>query len=167
MRDVPIDTPLTEIRSTFPDLLKLNNRCTARGTKMLEEHRSNVSWRVGAREHNKGKAKKRKRGVVDTSGTSESGDTQEAEQSTINRSIGLHRCSILRTGFSKCKETEQEMFCCKTCCIEFGTFVCLECSKFCHDGHEIHSIGYGPGYCDCCVLSDCKCLGEDEEYRNN
>jgi hypothetical protein len=52
-------------------------------------------------------------------------------------------------GVSKAYCTEQEMFGCKTCHIEFGRFNCFE-----SNGREVFSTGNGPGYCDCSILSD-------------
>jgi hypothetical protein len=61
-RDVYMDIPLSRIRESFPNLLKLNNRCTKRGTNMILQHQRNYHWRIGARERYCGGPSKRKRG---------------------------------------------------------------------------------------------------------
>lgn len=149
-RDVSMDIPLSRIRDSFPDLLKLNNRCTKRGTSMILQHQRNYHWRIGARERYCGGPSKRKRGE----------HVNMNQNSAVGANSSLDCCSILSTGFSKADCTEQEMFGCKTCLIEFGRFVCLHCATICHKslGHEVHSVGYGPGYCDCSILSDCMCI---------
>lgn len=149
-RDVSMDVPLSRIRDSFPTLLKLNNRCTKRGTNMILQHQRNYHWRIGARERCCGGPSKRKRG--------EHMDMNQNSVAGANSSLDC--CSILSTGFSKVDSTEQEMFGCKTCLIEFGRFVCFHCATICHKslGHEVHSVGYGPGYCDCSILSDCMCI---------
>lgn len=157
VRDVLMDVPLSTIRVAYPTLLKLNNRCTELGTSRIQQHRLNYQWRVGARERNSRVSNKRKRGK-----------SQNASQSPVVDSapLSLDCCSLQLTGFSKADCTEQEMFGCKTCNIEFGRFVCMACSKACHSalGHEVFSIGYGPGYCDCSILSNtCMCIKDLDE----
>ncbi|KAK1739467.1 hypothetical protein QTG54_010010 [Skeletonema marinoi] len=151
VRDAFMDVPLSTIRDAFPSLLKLNNRCTAMGTSRIKQHQQNYQWRVGARERNSRGSNKRKRG-----------ESLNARESRVvaSASMSLNCCSLQLTGFSKAGCTVQEMFGCKTCRIEFDRFVCMTCSKACHTalGHEVFSIGYGPGYCDCCILSKCMCI---------
>ena len=150
VRDASMDVKLSTIRDAFPSLLKLNNRCTKVGTERIQQHQENYHWRIGSRERKcKGSKSKRKRG--------ESLDVRHVVGST---SASLNCCSLQLTGFSKAQSTEQEMFGCATCHIEFGRFVCLSCSKNCHQalGHEVFSIGYGAGYCDCSILSNCMCI---------
>jgi hypothetical protein len=149
VRDVSVDVSLSKIVDTFTSLLKLNNRCTKVGKQRIQQHQQNYHWRVGARE-NRG-SNKRKRG-----------ESRNVRDSPVVGSASgpLNCCSLQLTGFSKGGCTEQEMFGCKTCHIDFGRFVCLSCSKVCHQalGHEVFSIGYGPGYCDCSILSNCMCI---------
>ncbi len=144
VRDAFMDVPLSVIRDTFPSLLKLNNRCTKLGTSRIQQHQQNYQWRIG-RVKRKSRESDKRRNVCPVVGSA---------------SLSLNCCSIQLTGFSKADCTEQEMFGCKTCHIEFGRFVCMTCSKACHIalGHEVFSIGYGPGYCDCSILSDCLCM---------
>jgi len=155
-RDVQQIQLLSKLREVCPFLLRLNNRCTALGAKMLRAHRSNFLWRVGARERTDNKSKKRKSsgdGVVATSTSSENGADNDDFSTFTNR------CSTLWTGFSQAKDTEQEMFACKTCSMDgFGRFVCITCVKLCHKGHDVFSMGSGTGYCDCCIFTPCKCL---------
>mmetsp|Transcript_32298 Transcript_32298/g.55119 ORF Transcript_32298/g.55119 Transcript_32298/m.55119 type:complete len:383 (+) Transcript_32298:41-1189(+) len=165
-RYINLDAPLWKIQSVFPTLLRLNNRCTERGTRMLKAHHASFYWRVGARERNigVGKSKKRKRDGISTAANSKNNNNSMCnEESKISFS---NRCSVLSTGLSYSKSCEQEMFACKTCHIDFGNFVCLACAKNCHEaeGHEIFSVGYGFGCCDCCIFSTCKCLDYDEEH---
>ena len=153
-RRINLDTPLWKIQRVYPSLLKLNNRCTELGKKRARAHQARFSWRVGARElHGGGKGKKRKR---DGSVTNSSNKLD-----VLNEGIFANRCSILSTGFSCSKSSEQEMFGCKTCSIGFGNFVCLACSKKCHEGHDVFSVGYGLGCCDCCIFSSCQCIYDD------
>ena len=151
VRDALMDVPLSTIRDAFPSLLKLNNRCTAMGTSRIKQHQQNYQWRIGARERSSRGSNKRKRG-----------ESLNARESRVvgSASMSLNCCSLQLTGFSKADCTAQEMFGCKTCHIEFDRFVCTTCSKACHTalGHEVFSIGYGPGYCDCCILSKCMCI---------
>mmetsp|Transcript_22420 Transcript_22420/g.47218 ORF Transcript_22420/g.47218 Transcript_22420/m.47218 type:complete len:80 (-) Transcript_22420:77-316(-) len=42
-----------------------------------------------------------------------------------------------------------------------GRFVCLTCVNHCHKGHDVFSMGYGAGYCDCSIFTPCKCLQRD------
>eukprot|EP00985_Skeletonema_marinoi_P024537 scaffold17137_cov81-Skeletonema_marinoi.AAC.2 len=151
VRDAFMDVPLSSIRDAFPSLLKLNNRCTAMGTSRIKQHQQNYQWRVGARDRNSTGSNKRKRG-----------ESLNARESRVigSASMSLNCCSLQLTGFSKADCTAQEMFGCKTCHIEFDRFVCMTCSKVCHKalGHEVFCIGYGPGYCDCCILSKCMCI---------
>ena len=149
VRDAFMDVPLSVIRDTFPSLLKLNNRCTKLGTSRIQQHQQNYQWRIGRVKRKPRGSNKRKRG-----------ETQNICPVVGSASLSLNCCSIQLTGFSKADCTEQEMFGCKTCHIEFGRFVCMACSKACHIalGHEVFSIGDGPGYCDCSILSDCLCM---------
>ena len=149
-RDVSMDVPLRLIRDAFPSLLKLNNRSTKVGMERIRQHQEEHHIRVGARERLSGGANKRKRH-----------ESLDVGYNTVaGFSSSLSCCSIRMTGFSKADCTEQEMFGCKTCHIEFGRFVCFACSSVCHQslGHEVYSIGYGPGYCDCSIFSDCLCI---------
>ncbi len=157
VRDALMDVPLSAIRVAFPTLLKLNNRNTELGTSRIQQHRLNYQWRVGAREKSCRGSNKRKRGK-----------SQNASQRPVADSTSslLDCCTLQLTGFSKTDCTEQEMFGCKTCNIELGRFVCMACSNACHKalGHEVFSIGYGPGYCDCSILSNnCKCIKDLDE----
>ncbi len=156
VRDALMDVPLSAIRVAFPTLLKLNNRCTELGTSRIQQHRLNYQYRVGAREKNCRRSNKRKRGK-----------SQNASQSSVvgPAPSSLDCCTLQLTGFSKADCTEQEMFGCRTCNIEFGRFVCMACSKACHIalGHEVFNIGYGPGYCDCSILSNCMCIKDLDE----
>lgn len=142
-RECAMDSSLSELRGHFPTLLKLNNRCTDLGKRRLNAHRSEFLDQVGSdgRERSKLIASARADGAM------------EGEELRISS-----RCSLLRTGFSQAKESKQEMFCCKTCAIEFGRFVCLNCVKHCHDGHQVFRAGFGVGYCDCCIFSKCRCV---------
>eukprot|EP00986_Skeletonema_menzelii_P003256 scaffold976_cov131-Skeletonema_menzelii.AAC.3 len=148
VRDALMDVPLSVIRDTFPSLLKLNNQCTKLGTARIQQHQLNYQWRIGRREIDCRVSNKRKRG------------RPQKRPVVVSTSFSLNCCSIQLTGFSKADCTEQEMFGCKTCHIEFGRFVCMACSKACHIalGHEVFSIGCGPGYCDCSILSTCMCM---------
>ena len=143
------------LRKHFPTLLKLNNRCTALGTKLLKAHQTSYLWRVGG---SCALSRKRKR-----SNTTATTADNESSAPRDGNDILFNCCSILRTGFSTSDETEQEMFSCLTCGIEAGRFVCLNCSGQCHEGHDVRSVGCGHGYCDCCIFSTCKCLNRDEE----
>jgi len=153
-RHINLDASLCKIKKVYPSLLRLNGRCTERGMKMLKTHQSSFAWRVGARKPVSGKSKKRKRDWA------AAGCCVSPEESKVSFS---NHCSILSTGLSYSKSCEQEMFGCKTCSIDFGNFVCLACSKQCHEGHEVFSVGYGFGCCDCCIFTDCKCLGECDQ----
>lgn len=166
-REIDMDVPLSEVRLKCPHLLRLNNRCTPRGTEMLKVHSTNFLWRVGARLRTGTKSKKRKR-----MGTSEAAANVSSETIVDNNSNcegSTDKCTILRTGFVGSKDTHQEMFVCKTCFGNgFQRFVCLPCARKCHqdEGHEVFSVGYSQGYCDCCIFSPCKCLanrGYDED----
>lgn len=133
-------------REFFPTLLKLNNRLTDVGTERIQQHNQSFMWRIGSRSR---ASNKRKR-------------ADQLTCSPVNSSVSLSLscCSIQFTGFGKTEATSQEMFGCKTCQIEFGRFVCMACSNACHValGHEVYSVGHGNGYCDCSILSDCKCM---------
>ena len=163
-RDIEMDHPLSEVRMAYPSLLKLNNRCTALGTKMLQAHRSRYLWRVG------GMTARDKDMCEDIQGESrrlqmemhkpvvlrcdDYGIGGEVDGRSTNEC-----CTIFRTGLSQAIDTEQEMFACMTCGITFGHFICHVCAKKCHMGHDIYSAGTGCGYCDCCVYtSSCQCL---------
>eukprot|EP00580_Thalassiosira_gravida_P017539 CAMPEP_0201662338 /NCGR_PEP_ID=MMETSP0494-20130426/4446_1 /ASSEMBLY_ACC=CAM_ASM_000839 /TAXON_ID=420259 /ORGANISM="Thalassiosira gravida, Strain GMp14c1" /LENGTH=708 /DNA_ID=CAMNT_0048140671 /DNA_START=62 /DNA_END=2189 /DNA_ORIENTATION=+ len=137
-RYINLDASLWKIQKVYPSLLRLNARCTEKGRRMLKAHQTSYSWRVGAREsRNKScKSKKRKRG----NNNSASSSNDESKEVV---SFSSNRCSILSTGVSYSKSCEQEMFGCKTCGIGFGNFVCLACSKKCHEGHEVFAWGMG------------------------
>ena len=146
VREACMDIPLSKIRASFPTLLKLNNRCTEVGTERIQLHNQSYRWRIGERSR---ASNKRKRA------------NQLTYRHVINSlSLSLSCCSIQFTGLSKTDASAQEMFGCKTCQIEFGRFVCMACSNACHIalGHEVYSVGYVHGYCDCSILSDCKCI---------
>ena len=142
---------LSSLREHFPTLLKLNNRCTGLGTKLLKAHQTSYLWRVGGGNSSSATQRKPER--------ESPAEFIEREESSF---LSNYCCSILRTGFSQSVETEQEMFACRTCGIEMGRFVCLNCSSNCHKDHDVRSVGYGPGYCDCCIFSTCTCLNRDE-----
>lgn len=153
-RDIKMDSPLSALRTAFPSLLRLNGRSTKLGTKLLKAHHVDVSWRVGDR-------KKKENGKRKRPGTAPpiSSVDDRAQRAEGDAAATRGKCSLLRTGFCQSKETEQEMFACMTCGITFGRFVCLTCSSRCHEGHDVQIAGFGPGYCDCCLLSSCKCMG--------
>ena len=171
-RDVEMDLSLSTLRGICPHMLRLNNRCTSLGSKMLKLHRTSFLWRVGSMQRvgKKSKTKKRKRsgdGGVALSATNENTSADNNESYTH----GANCCTILKTGFSSTNDTEQEMYCCTTCKIENGHFVCFNCVKQCHQGHDVFSVGTGFGYCDCCIFSTCQCLDRDfdetTEYDDN
>ena len=153
-RDIEMDLPLSALRSAFPSLLRLNGRSTKLGTKLLKAHHADVSWRVGARKKETGKRKRSDNALPVSSADDRA---QREEDGDVATTRG--KCSLLRTGFCQSKETEQEMFACMTCGITFGRFVCLTCSRSCHEGHDVQIAGFGPGYCDCCLMTSCKCMG--------
>ena len=150
IRHTKLDSPLWKIQQMYRSLLRLNGRLTEKGSKMLKAHQLNYAWRVGAREVKGSKSKKRKR-----DGTTAGKIIVPSDGGKISFA---NCCSILSTGLSYSKGCEQEMYGCKTCGIDFGNFVCMACTKQCHEGHEVFSVGYGTGCCDCCLFSDCRCL---------
>eukprot|EP00970_Alexandrium_tamarense_P004747 scaffold784_cov173-Alexandrium_tamarense.AAC.2 len=164
VRGIDMNMTLSDLREAFPSLLRLNNRCTPLGKKMMEQHVRMERWRVGGREKSVRSAK-RKRDKKSTASNDTAPDatnnttTQAATAACTTNNI----CSLSRTGFCNSKDTEQQMYRCKTCSIQFGRFVCITCAKECHDGHDVCRVGYGPGYCDCCLLSDCKCLESEDD----
>ena len=142
-RDIKMDHPLSEVRMAYPSLLKLNNRCTALGTTMLQAHRSRFLWRVG---------------MINPHDHTLQSDVSEIVGEVNGRGSTNECCTIFRTGLSQAIDTEQEMFACMTCGITFGHFICHVCAKKCHVGHDINSVGTGCGYCDCCVYTlSCQC----------
>ena len=143
-RDIEMDRPLSEVRMAYPSLLKLNNRCTALGTTMLQAHRSRYLWRVG---------------MINPHDHTLRSDDSGIEGEVDGCSFTNGCCTIFQTGLSQAVDTEQEMFACKTCGVTFGHFICFVCAEKCHVGHDIFSVGTGCGYCDCCVYtSSCQCL---------
>lgn len=145
---------LSKLREVCPHLLRLNSRCTALGAKKLKAHRSSFLWRVGSPAVTKSS-------MDNKSGATTSDNTVYHDYSPIF----TNHCSILGTGFSQSKDTEQEMFACKTCSINgFGRFICITCVKLCHQGHDVSSSGFGRGYCDCAIFSLCKCLNREGSF---
>lgn len=157
-RDIRMDFLLSSIRKEHPSLLRLNNRCTSLGTRMLRAHRSSFLFRFGARQRVcREKIRHHKRSGDDdtakSNGYALSDDYLVANEDDVVLQKDCY--TIFRTGFSQAADTEQEMFACKTCGITFGHFVCFDCAKKCHMGHEIYCVGTGFGYCDCCICSSC------------
>ena len=147
-----MDVPLAEVKKVCPRLLRINNRCTPLGTTMLRAHRSAFLWRIGTSDNTTSKSKKRTR----------SGDSVAPENAPSNdmavESSFTDSCSLLRTAFSSAKETEQEIYACRTCFVGSNRFVCLACARRCHAGHDVFSVGSSCGYCDCCIFTECQCL---------
>ncbi|KAL9187578.1 hypothetical protein ACHAXT_001681 [Thalassiosira profunda] len=159
LRELEMDVPLAEVKRICPRLLRINNRCTPFGAQMLKAHRSAFLWRTGTSDNARSKSKKRTR----------AGDSVDSENApsndTIVESSFTNSCSLMRTAFSSAKETEQEMYACRTCFVGSNRFVCLACAKRCHAGHDVFSVGSSCGYCDCCIFTECQCLkiGDVEE----
>ena len=144
-RDVEMKLPLQDLRKACPHLLKLNNRCTPRGSQMLKAHRASFLWRVGH--------------ITTARKRSRSGERVASSNPSIP-CTATNCCTIFNTGLSQAKDTEQELFACRTCNIQCGHFVCLTCVKSCHKGHQTYSVGFGSGYCDCSIFSSCKSIAE-------
>lgn len=171
IRGIPNESNLASASFSrlLPRLLMLNNRRTALGTAMKDEHAQIQNWRTGAKIRPT-KSRKRKAAVA-VEQEDEAMGAQLAETAVSGASLEDNSdaplcktcCSILRTGFRKDQDSEQEMFACRSCKIDFGRFVCYECAKKCHEGHDVVSIGFGAGYCDCSILSQCSCLEIQEE----
>jgi len=157
------DLPLNIFCKVLPRLVMLNNRRTKLGTALKDEHLQLQRWRTGAKIQ---KVKSRKRKSHDgippenevISARAESMASVALASSAPGLPPSMTCCSLFRTGFKKDRETEQEMFACWTCKIDFGRFVCYECAKNCHKGHDLVPIGFGAGHCDCSILSQCSCL---------
>ena len=169
IREVPNPTniPLRNFCQSLPKLLLLNNRRTKLGTALKDEHIQVQRWRIGAKIPTS-KSRKRKavtalQGNEVTSLDSTVITTGSSTSSSSDMPLSKACCSLLRTGFRKDRDTEQEMFACWTCKIDFGRFVCYNCAEKCHQGHDIVPIGFGAGYCDCSILSKCYCLNVCEE----
>ena len=113
----------------------------------------------------KTKSRKRKAATALLQGN-EATSLDSGSSSSADMLLSETCCSLLRTGFRKDRDTEQEMFACWTCKIDFGRFVCYDCAEKCHQGHDIVPIGFGAGYCDCSILSKCYCLNTCEEDDN-
>lgn len=43
----------------------------------------------------------------------------------------------------------QQLYTCRTCHLLNGECICEACAKKCHNGHDVFSLGYNNGYCDC------------------
>ena len=165
-RDIRMDTSLSDLRDAYPSLLRLNDRCTTIGARMLRSHRSSFLSRVGSRHcvDNQTKSGKRSRG----DGNSSSSNDNEIKHDGRNCPSSVNGwCTILRTGFSSATDTEQEMYACNTCSISFGRFVCLNCVKSCHGGHDVYCVGTGRGYCDCCMFFSCQCIDRVGQTRDS
>ena len=171
VREVPNPTnfPLRNFCQSLPNLLLLNNRRTKLGTTLKDEHIQLQRWRIGAKMPT-AKSRKRKAATalqgnevtnLDSTVTTTAGSSTRS--SSPDMPLSKTCCSLLRTGFRKDRDTEQEMFACWTCKIDFGRFVCYDCAGKCHQGHDIVPIGFGAGYCDCSILSKCYCLNICEE----
>jgi len=153
-REVEVTKPWSNVLEEIPSLLRLNNRRTARGTKVIKEHVRVERWRNGGRDPKNAGKRKHDDGSTATSNVA-------APLNIGSRDIEptlTTCCSILRTGFSKDLHTEQEMFACGTCSIDSGRFVCCTCATNCHQGHDVVPVGYGYGHCDCALLSTCDSL---------
>ena len=171
IRGIPNESnlALASFSRLLPRLLMLNNRRTKLGTSMKDEHAQIQNWRTGTKIR-LAKSRKRKAAVA-VEQEDETMGAQQAETALSGPSLGDDSdasqsktcCSLLRTGFRKDRDTEQEIFTCRSCKIDFGRFVCYECAKRCHEGHDVVSIGFGAGYCDCSILSQCSCLEMQEE----
>lgn len=105
-RNVTLDVPLARIKKFHNSLLTLNGRYTDLGRQQMTAHRTQYLWRMGAKVS---KSRKRKR--------------SELEGDTATKSSSCNCCSLQLTGFSHSPDTEQEMFICKTCSIDFGRFL--------------------------------------------
>ena len=143
-RGIDMDCPLAQLRQACKTVVRLNNRSTELGMSEIRKHTKTQMWRVGARDLTLKPAVGQKR--------SRSNDEHET-------SISTQLCSILQTGFSPKPGTEQEFFICATCNIDFGRVICSNCIKKCHSGHNTMYAGFNRGYCDCCIFSECQCLG--------
>ena len=144
-RDINMDCSLAHLRQSCEGILRLNNRYTTIGTRGIHNHASVEKWRVGARAL-ASVGQKRVR-------------NDESKNNNMNSSGPfMHACTILSTGFSQKPDTQQQFYTCATCGINFGRVICFTCAKKCHAGHDIVYAGYTPGYCDCCILSECLCL---------
>ena len=165
IRDVPTNSlTLASFCKILPRLIMLNNRRTKLGSAMKDEHAQLQNWRTGAKIQEAKSRKRKAAGAVPTENSTATAQRGEStafgtsSSSASDFSPNKICCSLLRTGFRKGRDTEQEMFTCQTCRIDFGRFVCYECAKKCHKGHDVVSIGFGAGYCDCSILSHCSCL---------
>ena len=175
IREIPNECNLASasFSGLLPRLLMLNNRRTKLGTAMKDEHAQIQKWRTGAKIRPT-KSRKRKAAVA-AEQEDEAMGAQLAEvavsgtflQGSSDAPRSKTRCSLLRTGFRKDRDTEQEMFACRSCKIDFGRFVCYDCAKKCHNQHNVVSIGFGAGYCDCSILSQCSCLEIQQEDQGD
>ena len=64
----------------------------------------------------------------------------------------------------------QELFTCRTCRFQSGTCICASCAKICHAGHDVRSLGFSQGFCDCGAGGlpgmRCKCMVGVPPRRN-
>ena len=148
-REINMDCLLLQLRQTCPSLLRLNNRSTEIGKCRTREHVRRERWRTGAKDNHIGPSAGQKRLRNGHIETNEDEDTDSFS----------NVCSLFHTGFSQKSDTEQEFFSCETCNIDFGRVICLTCVKKCHMSHKTKFVGLNSGYCDCCILSECLCMG--------
>lgn len=146
-RNVTLDVPLARVQKFHNSLLTLNGRYTELGRQRMTAHRTQYQWRTGAKVS---KSRKRKRSEVEDGAAS-------------NAKSSCNCCTLQFTGFSHSPNTEQEMFICKTCSIDFGRFLCSACARTCHRGHDVVYIGTGRGFCDCVVQGQCKLIGREDQ----
>ena len=146
-RNVNLDVPLAKVQKFHNFLLALNGRYTELGRQQMTAHRTQFLRRIGAKVS---KSRKRKRSEV------ESGTASNAKSS-------CNCCTLQFTGFSHSPDTEQEMYICKTCSIDFGRFLCSACARTCHKGHDVVYIGTGRGFCDCTIQGQCMLIGREDQ----
>ena len=163
IRGINMDCPLSELQQVCCDLLELNNWSTDIGKARVREHIKFERTRAGSRAVAVtpfvGTKRRRDRVISLDSGTCYPCDSAKSSSNNmIPRSRNV--CSLLRTGFLKHTYSEQQLFICKTCKINYGHVVCSTCVRNCHKGHETFAVGYSLGHCDCCILSDCICFDQ-------
>ena len=147
-RGVEMSIPLPQLHDAYPSLLSLNGTATALGTRMLHLHEFRFSWRIGERNTDKqSDIQQLSSDVIDLTGN-------------VDGTSNNHCCTLFQSGLVLC--AVQEFFGCNTCSIPNNRFVCLNCARTCHRGHDVYSVGTCDGSCDCCIFFPCQSFGDSE-----
>jgi hypothetical protein len=112
------------MHDAYPSLLSLNGTATALGTRMLHLHEFRFSWRIGERNTDKqSDIQQLSSDVIDLTGN-------------VDGTSNNHCCTLFQSGLVLC--AVQEFFGCNTCSIPNNRFVCLNCARTCHRGHDVY-----------------------------